>query len=157
MPTQHASLVPAPAEHGEWDGDGYVDADLTRLDRPLKHPGRGTRVGKDRGTVAVQVSVDQLDSFFERLGVEDREDGSKDFGPVCARARRVRNGSAPTPLRLLTRDTSSPPWPRARSVRPSYPRGTRRPFVRVRRAGSFHLVLHTRRSILQSFPWRRAR
>lgn len=81
MSSQYAPLVPAPTEHRKRDRDGHVDPDLTGLDGPFKHPGRSSRVGEDRGTVAVHVSVDELDGFLKRLGVEDREHRAKDFGP----------------------------------------------------------------------------
>lgn len=89
MPTQHAPLVPAPTEHRKRDRNGHVDPDLTGLDGPFKHPGRGSRVGEDRGTVAVHVSVDEFDGFLKRFGVEDREHWAKDLG---SRGDAVVNG-----------------------------------------------------------------
>lgn len=89
MSSQYAPLVPAPTEHRKRDRDGYIDPDLTGLDGPFKHPGRSSRVGKNRGTVAVHVSVDELDGFLERLGVEDREHWAKDLGP---RGDEIVNG-----------------------------------------------------------------
>jgi hypothetical protein len=117
MSSQYAPLVSAPTEHRKRDRDGHVDPDLTGLDGPFKHPGRGSRVGKDRGTVAVHVSVDELDGFLKRLGVEDREHWAEDLGP---KGDEVVNSQLQElayqhfEADALTRDTSCLPWPRAR-------------------------------------------
>lgn len=117
MSTQYAPLVSAPTEHRKRDRDGHVDPDLTRLDGPFKHPGRGSRVGKDRGTVAVHVSVDELDGFLKRLGVKDREHWAKDLGPKgdeVGRGQLDELAYRHFEANALTRDTSCPPWLRAR-------------------------------------------
>ena len=79
MSTQHAPLVPTPTEHGKWNRNRHVDPNLSRLNRTFKHPGRSTRVCKDGRTVSVIVSVDEFDGGFERVDVDDGEDGSEDF------------------------------------------------------------------------------
>lgn len=79
MSTQNAPLVPTPTEHGEWNRNRHVDPDLSSLDGTFKHPGCGSRICEDGRTVTVVVSVDEFDGGFERVDVDDGEDGSEDF------------------------------------------------------------------------------
>jgi len=54
-------LVTGEGEHGQWDRDGHVDAQLAGFDVLLEARGGGAGAGEDGGAVAVLVGIDQVD------------------------------------------------------------------------------------------------
>lgn len=76
-------LVSRPAERRDGDGDGNVDADLSRLDvvGEVSRRGAGRRV--DGSAVSVRVGVDDLDGFVDRFRLNDVESGAKKLRSGC--------------------------------------------------------------------------
>lgn len=80
---RHRLLITREAEHGQWDRDGNVDADLTGLDLFLELAGGGARRGEDGGAVTVLVLVDELDCFVQAVDVQADEDRAEDLFAVA--------------------------------------------------------------------------
>lgn len=57
-PTRNTLLVSGEAEHGQGDGNGYIDTDLAGLDLVHEFAGGGAGAREDGGAVAVFVGVD---------------------------------------------------------------------------------------------------
>lgn len=72
-------LVTGEGEHGQWHGDGDVDAQLAGLDVLLEARGGGAGAGEDGGAVAVFVGVDHVDGVVEGFDVKADQDGSEDL------------------------------------------------------------------------------
>lgn len=77
--TEERALGARPVEHGEGNGDGNVDTNLSGLGLLLELAASGTRVGEDGGTVSVPVLVDDLDSLVHGLSRDDGKHGAKDL------------------------------------------------------------------------------
>lgn len=77
--TRNTRLVTREAEHGERDGDGDIDPDLSGLDFFLEFSGSGTGRGEDCSSVAVFVVVYESDGVVDGLYVEADEDRSEDL------------------------------------------------------------------------------
>ena len=86
--SRNTLLISSKAEHGQWDGDWNVDADLPGLDFFLELAGRGARRSEDGRAVAVFILVDQLDGFVQAIDVEADEDGAEDLFAVTAHVFR---------------------------------------------------------------------
>ena len=75
-------FVTAPGKHRQWDGNGYVDADLAHIHIALKFTRGCPRLCEDCSAIAVSIVVDYFKSVVKRLGFENDQHGSKDFFPT---------------------------------------------------------------------------
>lgn len=78
-----ALLVAREAEHGQGYGDGHINANLTGFEVLLEQRRRGARLCEDGRTIAVGISIDQVDSFFRGLDVQAHQHWSEDFFRVA--------------------------------------------------------------------------
>ena len=72
-------LVTGEGEHGEWDRDGDVDADLAGLDLVREATGGGAVGGEAGGTVTPGVGVDQVNCLVKGLDFHSDQNGAKDL------------------------------------------------------------------------------
>ena len=84
--SQDTALVSGPTPVGKRYRDRSVDTNLSSLNLALKQPGRCARVCENGGSVSVPVSVHDIHGSFQRVGMENGEDGSKDFDIVALHA-----------------------------------------------------------------------
>ena len=72
-------LITGEGEHGEWDRDGDVDADLAGLDLVGEATGGGAIGGETGGTVTPGVGVDQVNRLVKGLHFHSDQNGAEDF------------------------------------------------------------------------------
>lgn len=81
---RHTLLIAREAEHGQWNRDGDIDADLAGFDVLLEARGGAAGAGEDGDTVAVFVCVDEGDGFVDGGDVDADEDRAEDFLRVAS-------------------------------------------------------------------------
>merc|ERR1712014_247801 len=94
-------LVAGEGEHGQWDGNRHVDADLTGFDLLLEASSGCAGASEDCCAVPVLVVVDELDSFVQGRYVETYKHRTEDFLAVAGHFRLDvgdDGGSDPVPL-----------------------------------------------------------
>lgn len=77
--TGNRLLVTGEGEHGQRDGDGHIDSNLSGLNVATEGLGRGTRLGEDGDSVTVFVLVNQLNGIVNGLDVQANQDGTEDL------------------------------------------------------------------------------
>src|SRR6516225_2989735 len=78
----HAEEAALPSREGKVGHrcrDADIDSDVARGDSVAKFARGGAGSGENRTGVSVRRALNHADSFFDRTGVDDREDGPEDF------------------------------------------------------------------------------
>lgn len=65
----NAGLVASEAEHGQGDGDGYIDTNLAGFKFFLEQRCCGAGLCEDCGSVAVRIGIDQVDGVLGGLNL----------------------------------------------------------------------------------------
>ena len=77
-------LVAGEREHGKWDRDWDVNADLAGFDLVREAAGGGAIGGETGGTVTPGVGVDQVNRLVKGLHFHSHQDGTKDLFLVAS-------------------------------------------------------------------------
>lgn len=77
--TGNRLLVTGEREHGQRDGDGHIDTNLSGLNVATEGLGRRSRLGEDGDSVTVLVLVNQLNGVINGLDVQANQDGTEDL------------------------------------------------------------------------------
>lgn len=83
----NAFLVPCEAEHGQWDGNGHVNADLTGLDVFLEACCGASAPGEDCDAVSILVCVDEVDGVVDCGDAQTNQNRAEDFLLVALHMR----------------------------------------------------------------------
>ena len=81
--TQEASLVSAPAKHGQWHRDRDIDTNLSDVHLSLELPRGGSTLREDGSAVSVWVGVDDCEGVVESICFQTEENRAEDLGPKC--------------------------------------------------------------------------
>ncbi len=77
--TQSAALVSTPREHGQRNGNGDINTNLTDVHFNFEFTAGSARLGEDCSTVTVVVVVDDVDCIVQVVGLENDQDGTENL------------------------------------------------------------------------------
>jgi hypothetical protein len=97
----HGVLVTSEGEHGKWNWDGQVDADLTSLDFVLELASSVAILGEDGCTVTPGVGINEVNSFLSGVNANDIHNGAEDLLIVASHTNlAVINDGGTNPVAL---------------------------------------------------------
>lgn len=81
--TQEASLIPTPAEHGQWNGNWNINANLTDFNLALKLPSCCAWLRENGCSIAIPIAIDNAYSVVKSVGINNAKNRSKYFFSVA--------------------------------------------------------------------------